>query len=662
MAESEPRPLPPADQHADTKEKIRNTLQSIARVILVDRRAVALVSAKGEILLSNAGAKKVALEQDEILTRLNWAGICAAAKRSGSIQIKWNAQSRDFEGEVIHVPLGGIDSYMIRLAQSDHDLSLLRHRARAAALMRVAHDLRTPIQSLLASANALIEKSKDLQSAPEASQLRRAAELALDHISTVLQVIRGEKAISESEMDEDFPIAAELGRLVDLVQPIAKTRNTEITCQMDVPAGLTLHGPLRYVRALFQNLIDNSVNHGGGRVAITLRCQQINDLVEDEGQTDESQADESWCVEFTLCDEGGGLPSAQRSRLAQSLGDLVRVAARADSPQPLAAESKRPSAGLNVMAHALKQLGGTLEVHDRGPDGGKAGEDRDQRIIGTIFVARFSLQRAPDFAPAPIVTTGTGLLADRHILLVEDSPASRDWLSHVLQSAGAEVQAVGSGPEALALLSRSDLTKPIDLMLSDVTLPRMSGIELAARLTKGDPTAAKKWTAKIVGLTAHADDAIRTACLAAGMTCVLEKPIKPQLLTRILSEILLGSYQKVATPEEDPANESIFSRQTLDDLIRQLGLERTKSFIHRALGEARHIADELRRDGIGPDTGRRLHAATGACGLTGLQRVEKRLRDIELCVNEGQAPAPSLLDALDTALAESESAVDARED
>lgn len=657
MAESEPRPLPPVDQHADTKEKIRNALQSIARIIRADRRAVALVSTKGEILLSNAGAKKVALEQEEILSRLNWAGLCAATKRSGSIALKWTAQNRDFEGEVIHVPLGGIDSYMIRLAQSDHDLSLLRHRARAAALMRVAHDLRTPIQSLLASANALIEKSQDLHSSPEANQLRRAAELALDHISTVLQVIRGEKPISDSEMDEDFQIAAELGRLVDLVQPIAKTRNTDITCNIDAPAGLTLHGPLRYVRALFQNLIDNSVNHGGGRVNIRLRCQQINDLVDDDGQPDES-----WCVEFTLCDEGGGLPSAQRNRLTQALGEVASVATPAQAPQPLAAESKRPSAGLNVMAHALKQLGGTLEVHDRGPDGGKAGESHDQRIIGTIFVARFSLQRAPDFATAPVQAGGTGLLADRHILLVEDSPASRDWLSHVLQSAGAEVQAVGSGPEALALLSRSDLTKPIDLMLSDVTLPRMSGIELAARLTKGDPTAAKKWDAKIVGLTAHADDTIRAACLAAGMTCVLEKPIKPQLLTRILSEILLGSYQKMLAPDEDPANESIFSRQTLEDLIRQLGLERTKSFIHRALGEARHISEELRREGIGPDTGRRLHAATGACGLTGLQLVEKRLRAIEICVNDGQVPAPAQLDALDTALAESESAIDARQD
>src|SRR5690606_2597562 len=99
---------------------------------------------------------------------------------------------------------------------------------------------------------------------------------------------------------------------------------------------------------------------------------------------------------------------------------------------------------------------------------------------------------APDFSTGPAVTQHGGLLAGKHILLVEDSPASRDWLCHVLQSEGAEVHAAGSGPEALALLSRNDQIKQIDLMLSDVTLPRMSGIELAARLTKGDPAAPKK--------------------------------------------------------------------------------------------------------------------------------------------------------------------------
>lgn len=655
MAESDQQTRATHQQSIDAKEKVRTILQSIARVILADRRAVALATAKGEVLLSNAAAKKIVLTQAEILDRLDWPSICASSKRSGSTPIRWNVLSHDFEGEVIHVPLGAIDSYMIRLAQSDLDLSLLRHRARAAALMRVAHDLRTPIQSLLASANALIEKSDGLQSSTEAAQLRRAAELALDHISTVLQVIRGEKPLSESEMDEDFRIADELRSIVDLIEPIAATRNTEIKLQIDAPSGLLLHGPLRYVRALFQNLIDNSVNHGGGRVSISLTCQLISDLVEEE-----QHGAENWCIEFRICDEGGGLPAPQKARLARALGDLVTLTTPKDAPPPLATESKRPSAGLNVMANALKQLGGVLEVHDRGPDGGIADAGQDQRLIGTIFVARFSLQNAPDFSAGPAVTQPDGLLAGKHILLVEDSPASRDWLCHVLQSAGAEVHAAGSGPEALALLSRNDQIKNIDLMLSDVTLPRMSGIELAARLTKGDPAAPKKWSAKIVGLTAHADDQIRAACLAAGMTCVLEKPIKPQLLTRILSEILGGSYQKPPVDEKDQSAESIFSNQTLDDLIRQLGLERTKSFIHRAIGEARHILDELERDGVGPDTGRRLHAATGACGLTGLQLVEKRLRRIEVEVNMGKTPTPLLLSELRAALEESESAVNER--
>ena len=649
MAEKLIESLPSDRQSNEMKEKIRASLQAVARVVVSDRRATALISKMGDVLLLNSEAKRLAFERNEILSRINWDEICIAAKRSGSVAISWTANNQDIEGEVIHIPLDRIDSYLIRMAQSDSDLSLLRHRARAAALMRVAHDLRTPIQSLLASANALIESSAQIQATPEAAHLRRAASLALDHISTVLQVIRGEKPLGASEIDEDFRIDEELRRIVALIQPIAETRNTEISCAIDMPEGLKLRGPLRHIRALFQNLIDNSVNHGGGRVALTLRCALIEDIADEE-----EASDENWCVELTLKDEGGGLPPAQRNRLAQALGETKSEPA----VQTLAKESKRPSAGMNVMAYALKQLGGTLTVNDLGPDGQILPLGSDQRIIGTYFTVRFSLHRAPEFLAAAGFDSGERPLSGKQIILVEDSPASRDWLTHVLQSAGAEVHAVGSGPEALALISRNDLPAPIDLMLSDVTLPRMSGIELAAHLTKGDPTASKKWSAKIVGLTAHADDQIRAACLAAGMSCVLEKPIKPQLLTRILSEILLGSYQHIGAFPEEHGTESAISQQTLEDLTRQLGLERTKSFIQRALSEARHILEELRADGVGPDSGRKLHAATGSSGLTGLRLVEKRLREIETEINEARIPTPDILEALALAIDESQSIID----
>lgn len=634
----------------DGTDEVRVVLQSLARVIVSDRRAVALTSTQGEILLANIAAQRLGITREALVERLDWADLCARTRRVGSAAVTWLHDNQEHEGELVHVPLGSAQSFMLRLSESDQEATLLRNRARAARLMRVAHDLRTPIQSLLASAEVLTAQQPGA-TLPEdtAEQMRRAAELALDHVSNVLAVIRGEQNSRGGQPDEDFRIAEELKALVAMIAPIAAARATEVSLQIDAPPDLTLHGPLRFVRALCQNLIDNSVNHGGGSVALRLECSPLAAAL---GSDD---AAEIWRVRLELSDEGGGLPPAHRARLAEALGLPLD-----DTGPQLAQPDARPSAGLNVLAHALRQLGGQIQITDRGSDGTGVAPGSNGRVIGTIFTVTFSLPSV-QARPAPqAVQPELGLLGGRCILLVEDSPASRDWLTLMLQRAGAEVIAAGSGPEALALLSRNELATRVDLVLTDVTLPRMSGAELARRLQRGDPASAVIWRGKVVGLTAHADDRIRAACLAAGMERVLEKPIQARVLCSALRAVLDDTPVDAA---HDPAAAApavgLLDPQVRRDLTDQLGLDPARNFMRRALSEARSVLDELRSDGVGADTGRRLHAATGASGLTGLRQVEASLRAIELAVENGAGDFTPLYSWLEHAVNQTDAAIGA---
>ncbi|MFN3526015.1 MAG: response regulator, partial [Paracoccus sp. (in: a-proteobacteria)] len=459
------------------------------------------------------------------------------------------------------------------------------------------------------------------------------AELALDHISNVLSVIQGEQGVRGGQPDEDFRIVDEITSMVALVEPIASARATRISLTVDAPEDLTLKGPLRFVRALCQNLIDNSVNHGGGQIDLTLTCRSLNESdASDDGAPDDGSTGD-WYVGIELRDEGGGLPYAQKKRLAEALGLMLESAA----PHGTTLD-KRPSAGLNVLAHALRQLGGRIEINDRGSDGNPMALGSEGRVIGTVFRASFTLPRAPDMTQAATVPEegAETPLAGQTLLLVEDSPSTRDWLAHVLQSFGAEVFAAGSGPEALALLSRPDMAEKIGLVLTDVSLPRMNGIELARRLSHGDPTSAAGWRGVIVGLTAHSDDSIRNACRQAGMSFILQKPIPPIRLCAALVDALSGSR----LDDDRNSTRADFGPALVDpavvrDLFERLGAEPARGFIHRALNEAQSVVDELREDGIGEETGRRLHAATGAAGMTGLVVVESHLRDLEGAIDAG---------------------------
>ncbi len=70
------------------------------------------------------------------------------------------------------------------------------------------------------------------------------------------------------------------------------------------------------------------------------------------------------------------------------------------------------------------------------------------------------------------------------ILLAEDDQAMRSYLKRALENAGYSVTAVGSGMEALPLIE----TEIYDLLLSDIVMPEMDGIELAQRCTELSPS------------------------------------------------------------------------------------------------------------------------------------------------------------------------------
>ncbi len=115
------------------------------------------------------------------------------------------------------------------------------------------------------------------------------------------------------------------------------------------------------------------------------------------------------------------------------------------------------------------------------------------------------------------------------ILLVEDNAAIRGAFRLLLEEHGYRVLDTGSGGEALRL-ARSD---PPDLVLLDLGLPDVPGLEVATQL------AATRETMPIVALTGRALETDREACLRAGCTEYLVKPLDSERLLRVLDGQLL---------------------------------------------------------------------------------------------------------------------------
>ena len=118
------------------------------------------------------------------------------------------------------------------------------------------------------------------------------------------------------------------------------------------------------------------------------------------------------------------------------------------------------------------------------------------------------------------------------ILLVEDNEGIRHAFSILLEEHGYRVSAAGTGNEALESARRE---RP-DLVLMDIGLPDINGLEVTSRL-KADPATRD---AVVVALTGHALEADAERCIRAGCAGVLAKPVYANVLLERIPHFLKG--------------------------------------------------------------------------------------------------------------------------
>ena len=112
------------------------------------------------------------------------------------------------------------------------------------------------------------------------------------------------------------------------------------------------------------------------------------------------------------------------------------------------------------------------------------------------------------------------------ILLAEDNPVNRKLALRLLERMGYAADVAGNGLEAIEALE----TKPYDLVLMDVQMPELDGLEATRRIRAKWPGAGPR----IVAMTANALSEDREACFAAGMDDYLSKPIRVEELAAAL--------------------------------------------------------------------------------------------------------------------------------
>jgi len=117
----------------------------------------------------------------------------------------------------------------------------------------------------------------------------------------------------------------------------------------------------------------------------------------------------------------------------------------------------------------------------------------------------------------------------KRVMTVDDSRTMREMVAFTLRKAGYEVSEAEDGQQALDVLK----TASVDVLITDLNMPRMDGVTLI-RTLRGDP----KWRAlPILMLTTESDAAKKSEGKSAGATGWLVKPFDPEKLVDVVKRV-----------------------------------------------------------------------------------------------------------------------------
>ena len=386
------------------------------------------------------------------------------------------------------------------------DEAKIANAAKSDFLRRMSHDIRTPINGIRGMIDIANHYADDPRKQEECRQkIWEASGYLLSLVNNILDMNKLESGQMEPE-----EVPFDLRELLKEVDIVAQMQAVEhgLRFRVDKTKTKVIHtrliGSPVCLKQVLTNLVGNAIkyNREGGSVTV---CSW-------ERQIDKDHVEYS----FSCADTGIGMSEEFQQRAFEPFAQEGKGEARSNYVGT--------GLGLTIVKSLVDTMGGSVSFVSR--------ED-----VGTSFLIRlpFRIDHAEH-----IRETEAGeqqVLAGRRVLLVEDTEMNLEIARFLLERQGAQVVTARDGREAVETFQTSAPGK-LDMILMDIMMPVMNGLEAAKAIRDMDRPDAK--TIPIFAMTANAfvDDVAKSR--AAGMNEHLSKPLDPDKLLRAMKKYLRG--------------------------------------------------------------------------------------------------------------------------
>jgi two-component system, cell cycle sensor histidine kinase and response regulator CckA len=429
--------------------------------------------------------------------------------RLDNVEVRWKRK----DGSAITVRLSGraVNSaeetaeVLELIAEDITERRVLENQFRQAQKMEavgrlaggVAHDFNNLLMVISGYAEVLLERTRKAdQLYPKIEAIHQATDRATTLTRQLLAFSR--KQLLELKVVDLNIIIENIERLL---RPLIG-ENIELQTRLAADLGRT-RADAGQIEQVLMNLVVNSKDAmpSGGKITIQTANARMNN---EDVRREYSYIQPGQYVVLSVTDTGEGMDKEIQSRIFEPFFTTKE-------------KGKGTGLGLSTVYGIIKQSRGYVLVES-------------EPGLGTTF--RIYLPRVEDAlepaGPAGVSRPQAG--GSETVLLVEDEESVRQLVRETLESKGYKVLEADNGEAALRIVS--EYSEKIDMLITDVVMPGMSGRELSARLCASRPQT------KVLYLSGYTEDAIGHEGVVDPDTAFLQKPFTLQMLSRKVREVL----------------------------------------------------------------------------------------------------------------------------
>lgn len=387
-----------------------------------------------------------------------------------------------------------------KLREKNDELIASKDQAEKLSMMKtrffstVSHELRTPLYGVVGLASLLLDENKDKEQEEDLKSLKFSADYLLALINDVLQVNKMDSDLVHLE-NSDFNIRQLFTGIVKSFETSHKNNNT-LELQIDNEIPNVLVGDAMRLSQVVMNLVGNAIKftHGG---VVWLKAEK------------KACSGDHCRIYFEIGDTGIGIPEDKQGEIFEEFSQL-----KAQSM-----DYQGTGLGLPIVKKLLQLFDSEIHLDSREGQGSVFSfEIRFARGVETEI-----LQDQP--AEIPVEGTGTRKL----VMIVDDNRINRIVTKRILEKRNFECITASSGEKAISLLQ----SLHVDLVLMDVHMPGMNGMETTAEIRKFNTAV------PIIALTAVEVGEMREEILSTGMNDIINKPYDiPQFINTIFRNLL----------------------------------------------------------------------------------------------------------------------------